>query len=472
MKYIYIIIASIIILGHAQAQSSFLRFYPEFPGFHLAFLEDYTDSTLMGMTSVLIFDSDPTGSNSFLEIDPLTGDLLKVKAVSNADIYSPHKFIFDQSKNELYILSYDRLVAMDTIFIQKYDIQLLEITDEAIISLPSSTHSSSFELTPDSILVLTYTDGPLRPYQRSILISDFSATSDWSDALPNSPQMFIYTLDTNKYLVYCFAGVFYLDKSIPFSEKLYPLLFSRYGKIISGINEGTHIIFGGALDTTIWSSVELSITEIDDNLEIQKSVVFGQGNSSFEFPAWISCIDKDLSHYYVAANANISLSPFTDTQDRQFIIGKFDADLNETWLHLLGGDRHYLIMGVLPDNEGGCFVYGFSRLAEYNYLSIPFLMRLNADGMITSTETGPSEQYHLTLYGNPGREAMRFGFGSGEVGFQMQLLDLQGKLVGAKEVHQGIQEINMAHAPAGMYIWQLYNQAGILVNTGKWMKAE
>ena len=472
MKYFLVCLLFFAIVPNGITQKSFFKDFESNEGLNFYDL-DFSSDTLVVIAGSIFRDQVGIGDEFVAYINGNNGSVYRSIPLSFTNHF-PFKLNSSLDSGFIYLFSFDpRQNEEDSIIIYRINSssEQMAFTSHQM-GMNITTGTWLFE--KDSILLTTFSWEDKKFNYKRIGQNTLSGNDTLYSNSEIGPTMDIWPSIGNNgnYLLFAYEGLRLWDETNGSSIRLLKDTLFSFGKITYNSKTKEYVVFGRGIDENTNKGVQLSLVKLDSNFNYVKRVMFGEGFPSYDYPAIVNSISQDEEHYFVAAHIDISSDAYTSTTPKSFYVGKYDDDLNEAWLHILGGDRHYFISGVEADKEGGCYVYGFSRSANYNFEAIPFLMRLNADGMITSTEPGPSEQYHLTLYGNPGKEAMRFGFGSAEVGFQMQLLDLQGKLVGAREVHQGIQEINMAHAPAGMYIWQLYNHAGILVNTGKWMKAE
>lgn len=50
-------------------------------------------------------------------------------------------------------------------------------------------------------------------------------------------------------------------------------------------------------------------------------------------------LSKDSNSYFIACHKDIESSLYTDTIKHLYYLGKYDKDLNQVWLKILGGDR-------------------------------------------------------------------------------------------------------------------------------------
>jgi hypothetical protein len=469
MRLISLFVCSFVSVSLCFTQPSYIKEYSNYSNSAL-----YEMIISEGSSRLLIVErfGNP-GQAAVVKIDNQNGNFIEeVDVTLGVNIRA---FRICEHEEMFYILYYIYPTnEVDSILISRIDVQSGNQIANCRIGFPDFILRDAWVFEEDSILLLTH----VMPENRIRYIRINAKFLSFEEELLLAPKMgllvTIYPIRDleNEYLLFAANRVHYwLEKEKIATPILADTVFT-YGEIIASIHQDGYVVFGKGYDESQGVGAQLTIVKIDSNLNFVKRVMFGEGSVSYDHPALTSSIDKDNHHYFVSAFKDISLTPYTSTDPKSFYVGKYDEELNEEWLHILGGDKHYFISGVKADGHGGCYVYGFTRPQEYNFQAIPFLMRLNADGMITSVENTQPEQYHITIYGNPGREAFRFGFLAAEQGYRLRLSDLQGRIIADMPVTGGVQEVAMHPHPAGAYIWQLYHPAGRLLDSGKWVKVE
>jgi hypothetical protein len=444
-----------------------MRMYPEKLN-HLFYDMMLEDSSLFILTSGM---HQNFGFGYLLETNPMNGDIVgeyNVTVSGNPDAYRLH-----MANDYFYLFYYISPASpVDSIQISKFDRLSGQHITSSKIGFPDFILQSAWVFEGDSILLMA----DVNPEKRIKYLRIASDDLTHDDELQTLPPMgilvqpFPIRQSDHSWLIYTSKGLYHWQEGSDTTARLLKDSLLSYGMIIPSIGDDGYAIFGIGYDATQSIGAQLSIVRLDSNLNFIQRTMFGVGSASYDHPALSSAIDRDAEHYFVSAFIDVSLTPYTSIEPKSFYVGKFDDALNTEWLHIFGGDRNYFISGVKADRKGGCFVYGFSRPEAYNYQSVPFLMRLDADGLLSNTEIIEPGQFLLTILGNPGSDHFRFAFTAAETGYRLRLTDMQGRMVLETPISGGVQELPMAHHHAGTYIWQLFHPNGILLETGQWMK--
>lgn len=463
-----IIILVFISICSIQAQPTYFVEYTDLTGVNIYDIHVEQD-TLLALTGYIGSDPVAIESGGIKIIKATSGQILNGTNIS--DLNNSIPFYLKSAENVIYILYFDHSNVSNTkLVIKSFESQNLTYSDSISIPFYGNLYSASWNITKDSIAVLGYTNAsPQGVRFATFPVNNFPETVETKLVTKLGPPHHMLKISeySNDYLVFCFNGLHFFNSDSGESYRADQVDVAIHGKSVTSI-EGTHYItFGRAIEIT-----DLRIVKYDTALNMVKEVTFGMGENSYDYPAITSCIDNDSQHYFVAAVINSSFNPYTNTTPKSYYVGKYDADLESEWLHVFGGDRHFFISGVKADFEGGCYVYGFTRSAANNLQATPFLMRLNADGVLTSTWDPGSTDFSLTIFGNPGSDAFRFHFNAADASCKMVIHDMQGRLHSEIPVAIGYNEILTSFWPAGTYFYQLLQSSGTILERGKWVKIQ
>ena len=140
---------------------------------------------------------------------------------------------------------------------------------------------------------------------------------------------------------------------------------------------------------------------------------------------------------------------------KRIIVTKTDADLNITWKRCFV-DGQYYPTGVKANEDGGCWVYGFVRQAN-DVERAAFVFRINADGTVDVNESG-IEVRPYCFYPNPAKDQLRFQYSPDVQPRQVDLYDLQGRLVHTQS--GSFESIDLSRLPAGTYMLRVTTEDG------------
>ena len=149
--------------------------------------------------------------------------------------------------------------------------------------------------------------------------------------------------------------------------------------------------------------------------------------------------------------------------DESFIAVKMDTDLNVEWKRFCKTDDiilYYLQHPVLcKDEQGeekGIAWIGEAKKNNSNDFGFVFFY-LNHDGTV-GLDDGNVEVRPYTFYPNPAKEQVHLLFSPDVQPAQVQLYDLQGRLV--RKQRNGFESIDMGQLPAGTYMMRVILEDG------------
>jgi hypothetical protein len=192
------------------------------------------------------------------------------------------------------------------------------------------------------------------------------------------------------------------------------------------------------------------VQAVDKSLDTTKDgrFIYWGGTYNFDF----------LNAYYPNFNSN-------------FILTKMDTAYQNVWQKKYGGDAYYFMRGVLATSDGGCAMYGL----RYDFNTVPktdgIIIKVDGDGLVTSTTIIPMPQESIIAYPNPSNGQLHFKKEDPSVSsrFEVNIFDISGKLVFQKKETDLTETFDLSYLSEGNYIYQIKQQAQI-ISIGKWVK--
>ena len=185
---------------------------------------------------------------------------------------------------------------------------------------------------------------------------------------------------------------------------------------------------------------------------------------------------NDYGHYYNAGTGCMSLKMMSDSTvyllykeegypDESVIVVKMDTDLNVKWTRLCKTNNlniqpifghSILYKDELGEEEGIAWVGGGLDTST-NRSGLVFFL-LNHDGTVDINESG-IEVRPYAYYPNPARDQLHMEFSPDVQPAQVELYDLQGRLVRTQSKAFG--NIDMSQLPAGTYTMRVIMEDGM-----------
>ena len=153
-------------------------------------------------------------------------------------------------------------------------------------------------------------------------------------------------------------------------------------------------------------------------------------------------------------------------------ITRLDLDLNLISHHFYGGDAEYLPYCIAPTSDGGAIVTGF--VWDYsipdNYQYDIFALKFDTSGVVTGRHEGESwKASEAILVPNPGIEYCIVLLGAQYKTAELNISDLNGKIVLNRTIDQYQTKISTSHLPVGSYVYSV-TANGHLIGSGKWIR--
>jgi hypothetical protein len=153
-------------------------------------------------------------------------------------------------------------------------------------------------------------------------------------------------------------------------------------------------------------------------------------------------------------------------------ITRLDLDLNLISHHFYGGDAEYLPYCIAPTSDGGAIVTGF--VWDYsipdNYQYDIFALKFDTSGIVTGKHEEESwKASEAILVPNPGIEYCIVLLGAQYKTAELNISDLNGKIVLNRTIDQYQTKISTSHLPVGSYVYSV-TANGHLIGSGKWIR--
>jgi hypothetical protein len=198
---------------------------------------------------------------------------------------------------------------------------------------------------------------------------------------------------------------------------------------------------------------------------------------TFEHVATQHCLDTTKNgDIYVGSTFNFPIScqhPPLCNDTAYFVLQKLDKQLNTLWKKRYGKDGMFIMFGLLATSDGGCLMYGQQYLHATNKKSEAIIIKIDGNGVITSTTSIPLSQSNIIAYPNPSNGQLRFKKEDPSVSgaFEVNFFDISGKLVFQKKETDLSETMDLNHLATGDYIYQI-KQKEQIISIGKWVKIE
>lgn len=247
-----------------------------------------------------------------------------------------------------------------------------------------------------------------------------------------------------------------------------------YGTILPREDKPGWFGFGGCRTPSNYDGICLIV--LDDNLKVDKVDLlyhYPSDNNEY-FALWKQAICKSGNGYFASGVWN-AISPsnyfLNDTFPTNMVIAKYDLQLNRLWTRIIGGDRRYLPYEIHPSDQGGFMLAGGLRDNLNNYVIAPFTMFFDEDGELVGTEeVHAPDRYAFTIYGNPGREALRIMAETGGRKVLLQVVNAMGQPRLHRHLVDGMNEFDTSWWPSGTYLMSITDEQGQVLWSQPWVR--
>lgn len=286
---------------------------------------------------------------------------------------------------------------------------------------------------------------------------------------PDPGIAFVSSIDfdsvRNRFVVFHLGGISHLNDTLG--------LITRYpGDIVHTSQHGTirfngdHYYSMGA--TEFQGSPEyrdLVFQKYDTSMQILFSKEYGRkGMDDYPF------IDKSMeisNGNYLVGGMLAGPFNFTRRDTLKFFLAKYSEQLEQVWYREYGGSHSYVIRGINVLEDGRILVYG-SRVDNEDGIRYPYLMLLNEDGEITSSQDIPAEEQDIVnVFYNAGSTGLNINAIKPIDKFAVFTADGK-RLLEQYNLHVGTHSFEMSWIPPGVYFY--FASTANRSQSGKWIK--
>jgi hypothetical protein len=152
-----------------------------------------------------------------------------------------------------------------------------------------------------------------------------------------------------------------------------------------------------------------------------------------------------------------------------FLLYKLDKQTNTLWKNKYGKDGLFIMNGLLATSDGGCLMYGYRYLKTPDKKIEAYLIKVDANGLMTSETAIPLSISTLQLSPNPGNGFVQAHLPDTWQAYDFRFFDYSGKLVKSVRLDYPNKDLDLSDLNSGLYIFQVFEK-GQIKHTGKWVK--
>jgi hypothetical protein len=218
----------------------------------------------------------------------------------------------------------------------------------------------------------------------------------------------------------------------------------------------------------------VKISKIDNLLNIKNSYcMYSEPKYSQQLRNRIADITLDRSHFYTADIDGTPIDIFASKAE--FIkVCKVGLDLKPKWEVIFSdGGAPYFPMSLRTTKGDGVMICGGNMRLVGSYVrGSSFILKFDKDGnLIKTVGINDKELFHTKSYPNPTSSSFRIQ--TNGVSFDhVKLYTLDGKEVLSQDSDGTTSsiEFDLSSLPASIYIYNIYNNVGKLLSSGKVVK--
>lgn len=193
----------------------------------------------------------------------------------------------------------------------------------------------------------------------------------------------------------------------------------------------------------------LAILKLDSESNLDTLVFVGHDNDSLDLLAFNKGMDNYGEEVLYFCNFQVYPNDIEPTNPNDFVVTKTDADANILWQRYLHDRRNiYRPASIVVSSDGGCLVSGYRQNSTNLTECEVFLLKVFPDGTLSVHD--PEITFcPFSFYPNPVKEQLLIQFSPDVQPKQIELYDLQGRLVRSQS--KAFESIDMGQLPAGTY---------------------
>ncbi|MDY0101623.1 MAG: T9SS type A sorting domain-containing protein [Lentimicrobium sp.] len=493
MKHILLVCSFLIITSSLLAQHSFTLVYGGEESKRPNCIKKIDDCYYL-LSSDFILPSYLGNTGEIIKIDSTGKILKKVELFTEGQVSGLLRKIHTLSDTEFLVFGMHRQDenSNTSIWVIKMDTSLNLIWDKKIQTELPQLSRMSYEINKEDNIAFVLTLSTLAPnYLKSILFLELTQNGDLVksryETTGNPITTNGYSIISHSNGYYAFVDGFSSYLPFPpmgFAERLdldtnfniirvlpLPGLMNGY-MTAEKINEHSYLLAGEVYYTGFYT--EIAVQKTDTSNSVLYSNHSGLPGDLFDQPAWLECLSSiDENIIYTGGNGNSSGGFHTCNllHPKTFILSNYDSLLNNRWTKYYGSDTAcYYMMDLDATDDGGCIMAGtiLSPNSNPNKTDV-IIIKVDSDGLITSTNKPGIRAMEAMVYPNPGNEYLMLQTGQQNTGSTFKLVSISGQKLIEQTVNSTTQQIHTSKLPPGTYGWTL-SKGSTVIETGKWIK--
>ena len=221
---------------------------------------------------------------------------------------------------------------------------------------------------------------------------------------------------------------------------------------------------------------QVGLIKWDTNFNELNTVAFGKKDSfALETLEDIGRYESD-SFVFVGGTENFTVNPSGfDTIPSYFMLTKADLNGDVLWTKYYFNNTYLQMYKVLATSDGGAIMAGTS----YNHRTANglendiWVVKVDKNGNVDTTtsiiENGKIPKDDFIIFPNPASDYITFRQLNVQRNYQMELYNIQGKLLYETKINQAQKQIDLSAYSKGVYIYRLRDEKGNQLN-GKILK--
>ena len=194
---------------------------------------------------------------------------------------------------------------------------------------------------------------------------------------------------------------------------------------------------------------------------------------SVSYTTFSKSIDSHDSNIYMGGTTRIieSFPINLQTGISNFILGKFNMDLDSIWVHTYGVDGYHFLNFVIATQDGGCLMVG----TKHDYINNPtinqlYTLKVDGNGNVINSTTIPMLDSQLSIFPNPASDKISIQLSDNLLQFsalKFILNDVTGRKIMETYLNNTNTGLNIQHLPASCYFGILKTTDGVILKQEK-----
>lgn len=191
----------------------------------------------------------------------------------------------------------------------------------------------------------------------------------------------------------------------------------------------------------------------------KKKFTFGK-KDTMDYPGLYKfCVVSPNKNVYISGNSNFYL--LSNDNPSWIVINNLYPDYKLHWQKYFGGDANYTITDIIATSDGGCLLYGEKYYYNTDKKTTLYLLKLNVQGQLVSSDGIVQETNEVKIFPNPSRDNINISIAQKDELFDLQCIDSQGKVIYSCEM-QHYHSLDVSNWQAGIYVFILRDKKGNL----------